>query len=154
MRAAFGIPTGWSDHTPGVALAIAAVAMGADLVEKHLTLDRSRTGPDHAASLEPDAFRAMVDGIRETDAARGSGVKVPTAAEREVARVARRGLYWSADLAAGTTVEARDIVALRPATGVSPARLDAILGRRLLADVVGGAPVGIDEIADPQAGSR
>jgi N-acetylneuraminate synthase/N,N'-diacetyllegionaminate synthase len=148
MRAAFRVPTGWSDHTPGITLPIAAVAMGADLIEKHVTLDRSRSGPDHAASLEPEAFRAMVGTIRETEAARGSGEKRPTEAERDVARVARRGLYWSADLVAGTAVEPRHVVALRPATAVPPARLDTLLGRRLRADVVAGAAVGLDDVED------
>jgi N-acetylneuraminate synthase/N,N'-diacetyllegionaminate synthase len=149
MRGAFRIPVGWSDHTRGITLPIAAVAMGADLVEKHLTLDRSRPGPDHAASLEPEVFGAMVRAIREAEGARGSGAKLPTAAERDVARVARRGLYWAADVAAGATVAAAHIIALRPATGLSPAMLDAVVGRRVRDDVRAGSPVALDDLADP-----
>jgi sialic acid synthase SpsE/CMP-N-acetylneuraminic acid synthetase len=153
MRSAFRVPVGWSDHTLGTTLPIAAVAMGADIVEKHLTLDSSRSGPDHAASLEPKQFAAMVAAIHETEAARGNGEKLPTAAERDVARVARRSLYWAADLPAGTIVAANHVAALRPATGLSPATLGTILGRRLAVDVRGGDAVQLDQIED-RAGSR
>jgi N,N'-diacetyllegionaminate synthase len=141
LRAAFGVPSGWSDHSVGIALPIAAVALGADMVEKHLTLDRSMPGPDHRASLEPDELRAMVAGIREAEAARGDGEKVPTAAERDVARVTRRSLHWACDLPAGTFVTPAHLVSLRPGTGMSPARQDGLLGRALRSNVVAGTVV-------------
>ena len=106
MREAFGLQTGWSDHTPGIELPVAATALGATIIEKHLTLDRGRRGPDHAMSLEPTEFAAMVAAIRATSGAVGSGDKVPTAAEREIAAVARRSLHWTRDLPAGTIIEA------------------------------------------------
>ena len=152
MRSAFRVPVGWSDHTLGTTLPIAAVAMDADVVEKHLTLDSSRSGPDHAASLEPEQFAAMVAGIRETESARGTGDKVPTAAERDIARVARRSLYWAADLPAGTVAAAEHLAALRPATGLSPASLTTILGRRLAVDVHAGSAVALDQLEDRDGG--
>ena len=148
MRAAFRVPVGWSDHTPGITLPIAAVAMGAELVEKHLTLDRARSGPDHAASLEPAAFAAMVEAIRETETARGSGRKQPTPAEADVARIARRGLYWTSDIPAGTAVAADHVAALRPATDLPPAMLETILGRRLRSTARAGTPVRATDLAD------
>ena len=139
MREAFGLQTGWSDHTPGIELPVAATALGASIIEKHLTLDRSRRGPDHAMSLEPPEFRAMVAAIRTTAVAVGDGNKVPTAAEREIAAVARRSLHWARDLAAGQTIDEADLVAQRPGTGISPARLHELVGRRTARAVTGGA---------------
>lgn len=141
MRRAFGVPVGWSDHTPGIELGLAAAALGAALVEKHLTLDRSLPGPDHAASLEPAAFRALADGVRDVAAALGTGTKAPVAAERDVARVARRSLHWRRGLAAGAVVEAADLVALRPATGLAPGRLEDLVGRRTARAVAAGTRV-------------
>ena len=142
MREAFGLWTGWSDHTPGIDLPIAATALGAAIIEKHLTLDRGRRGPDHAMSLEPDAFAAMVRGIRTTEAAtRGDGTKRPTAAELEVAAVARRSLHWARDLPLGTVIDEDALVAQRPGTGLSPARTTHLVGRRTTRAVTAGALV-------------
>ncbi len=139
LRAAFGVPSGWSDHTPGIELPIGAVALGASIVEKHLTLDRTMPGPDHAASLEPDAFAAMTAAIRAVEPALGTGDKRPVEAELRVARVARRSLHWTRDLALGEVVAEEDLVALRPATGLSPARLRDVVGRRTARAVRAGA---------------
>jgi N,N'-diacetyllegionaminate synthase len=139
LRSAFGVPTGWSDHTLGLDTDLAAVAMGAELVEKHLTLDQAMPGPDHAASLEPQAFASMVAGIRAVEAARGNGAKVPAESEADVRRVARRSLHWSKDLDAGSIVAATDLVALRPGTGLPPSALDALVGRRTTRPVRTGA---------------
>ena len=141
MREAFGVQTGWSDHTPGIELPVAATALGAAIVEKHLTLDRGRHGPDHAMSLEPTEFAAMVAAIRDTSRAIGDGDKVPTAAEREIAPVARRSLHWTRDLPAGTTIEAGHLMAQRPGTGLSPARGSALIGRTTSHDVTAGSMV-------------
>jgi sialic acid synthase SpsE len=141
MRRAFGCPVGWSDHTPGVDLALAAVAVGAKLVEKHLTLDRSLPGPDHGASLEPDAFRTMVAGIRAVEASLGTGIKSPVEAERELARVARRSLHWHASCPAGHLIRAADFDAQRPGTGISPARLESLVGCRTARAVEAGTLV-------------
>jgi N,N'-diacetyllegionaminate synthase len=150
MRRAFGTPVGWSDHTLGIDMALAAAAMGAALVEKHVTLDRTRTGPDHGASVEPDELAALVTGIRAIEAARGTGVKVPVDAERNVAAVARRSLHWARPMAPGDVVHEADLVALRPGTGLGPGRAGQLAGRRVARRVDGGALVELDDL---EAGS-
>ncbi len=141
LRGAFSVPVGWSDHTLGIEVALAAVALGAELLEKHLTLDRALPGPDHRASLEPRDFAAMVSGLRAVEAALGSGVKAPTETERAIARVARKSLHWRRSLAKGETVRAEDLQALRPGSGVPPSRLDRYLGRKLGRPVREGTPL-------------
>lgn len=153
MRAAFGVPVGWSCHTTGIEVSVAAAALGADLVEKHLTLDRSMPGPDHEASLEPGAFAAMVDGIRTVTGARGTGHKAPVAAERDVARVARRSLHWATDLRAGDTVGPTDLVALRPGTGLRPGERDALVGRTVGRPVRAGVAVEPDDLVATAGGA-
>ena len=148
LRAAFGVPAGWSDHTPGTELPIAAAALGADLIEKHLTVDRTLPGPDHAASLEPGEMATMIAAIRAVESARGSGEKVPVAAELEVAAVARRSLHWAVDHERGTVVSAADVVALRPGTGIPPRELPSVIGRRLARRVAAGAAIRRDDISD------
>jgi N-acetylneuraminate synthase/N,N'-diacetyllegionaminate synthase len=129
LRSAFRVPVGWSDHTPGDEAPLAAVALGASLVEKHLTIDRSLPGPDHRASLEPSELTAMVDSIRTVESMLGSGQKQPTPSEMPIAAVARRSMHWAVDMAAGAPVGAEDIVMLRPGTGLAPGRLGEVVGR-------------------------
>ena len=148
LRAAFAVPAGWSDHTPGIELSIAAAALGASIIEKHITLDRSLPGPDHAASLEPDAFRSLTDGVQTAAAARGDGVKRPVEAELDVARVARRSLHWRRDLDAGTTIGREDLLVLRPASGLAPGRLGDLVGRRTAHAVRAGTPCVNDDLED------
>jgi len=131
MREAFGVPVGFSDHTAGDEVALAAVALGACVLEKHLTLDRSLPGPDHAASLEPEEFALLVERVRTVESALGDGVKRPTASEEENARVVRRSLAAATDLAAGTKLERSMLTALRPGTGIPAARIGDVVGRRL-----------------------
>jgi N,N'-diacetyllegionaminate synthase len=138
MRRAFGVPVGWSDHTLGDETALAAVAIGASMIEKHLTLGRGRSGPDHRASLEPVEFAEMVDRIRSVEAALGTGIKAPTAAESDVAAVARRSLHWRRALDAGTVIGEDDLAALRPGSGLSPARWSDVVGRRTAGPVRNG----------------
>jgi N-acetylneuraminate synthase/N,N'-diacetyllegionaminate synthase len=130
LRSAFGVPVGWSDHTPGDEAPIAAVALGASLVEKHLTLDRGLPGPDHRASLEPAELAAMIRSIRTVEAMLGSGEKRRTPSEGPIAAVARRSMHWAADIPAGTSIGPDDIVMLRPGTGLAPGRLFEVIGRR------------------------
>jgi N,N'-diacetyllegionaminate synthase len=146
LRSAFGVPVGWSDHTLGIEVALAAVALGADLLEKHLTLDRNLPGPDHRASLEPGEFAALVRGVRSVAAALGDGRKIPTADEQAVARVARKSLHWRASLAAGAALGPEHLIALRPGGGVSPARLPVLLGRRVRRPVREGAALREDDL--------
>lgn len=141
LRRAFGVPTGWSDHTPGTELALAAAAAGASLVEKHLTLDRAMPGPDQRTSLEPDEFARMVAGIRAVTDALGTGDKVPVEAERAIAAVARRSLHWVRDLPARTTITDEDLTSLRPGTGLPPGRGVDVIGRTTARAVAAGTMI-------------
>ena len=127
---AFGVTVGYSDHTDGIAVPIAAVAMGAKVIEKHLTLDRTMEGPDHIASLEPDQFAAMVQGIRAIERALGDGIKQPTASERANLPVVRKSLVALRPIQAGEYFTVENITAKRPATGISPMQWDALIGRK------------------------
>lgn len=131
LAAAFGVPVGYSDHTEGAAVSLAAVARGACVIEKHFTLDRSLPGPDHQASLEPDELAALVREIRTVERALGDGRKKPTAAEADTARVARKSLVAARDLAAGAVLASADLAVSRPGTGLAPAMREAVVGRTL-----------------------
>ena len=134
-----GIPVGWSDHTPGLATALGAVALGAPILEKHFTSDRTLPGPDHLASLEPDALTEYVSATKQLARALGDGVKRRMPSEEENARLVRRSWHAARSLRAGTTLGGADLQLLRPEGGVSPA-VD-IRGRVLATDVAAGAPV-------------
>lgn len=140
LRETFKIPTGLSDHTLGDEVSLAAVALGACMIEKHFTADRSMPGPDHAASMEPSEFAALVRRARAVESALGSGTKIPAAIEKDVANVARRSLAARRDLPAGTVLTAEDLTALRPSGGISPSEWRTVIGRRLLADLPRGIP--------------
>jgi N-acetylneuraminate synthase/N,N'-diacetyllegionaminate synthase len=149
LREAFGVPVGYSDHTLGTSVAIAAAAMGAAVIEKHLTLDRGMPGPDHAASLEPGDFAAMVSGVREAAAAVGDGIKAPRPGEADAAAVARRSLVVIRRVAAGEELRADDLDAMRPAGGISPLRLDEVIGRRAARELGERTIIGPDDLEPP-----
>ena len=130
MSVAFDVPVGFSDHTLGIEVAIAAVSLGACAIEKHFTLDRSLPGPDQRVSLEPNELTSLVRGIRNVEMALGSGTKEPVASEGETAAVARKSLVAGEDIPAGAVLSAKMIVAMRPGTGLPPAMQEHILGRR------------------------
>jgi sialic acid synthase SpsE len=130
LRRRFRLPVGFSDHTLGISVATAAVALGASIIEKHLTLSCRMTGPDHAASLEPDMFAAMVTGIREVEQSLGSGLKVPTASERAMSRVARRSLVTTTRIVRGTKITKAMLTCKRPGTGLAPAEEGRVVGRQ------------------------
>ncbi|MHC8508104.1 MAG: N-acetylneuraminate synthase [Rhodospirillales bacterium] len=132
LRDAFGLPAGYSDHTQGAAAAIAAAALGACVIEKHLTLDKSRAGPDHAASATPDELAALIAAVRETESALGDGVKQPRAAEADVRRVARKSLTAARAVAAGEAFDMANLTAKRPGSGVSAMAYWDVLGRAAL----------------------
>lgn len=140
LRAAFGLVTGYSDHTEGDAITIAAVARGAAVIEKHFTLDRSLPGPDHAASLEPSELAALVRDIRRTESALGSGIKQPCAAEEKNRPIARKSLFAARDLPAGHVLTAEDFAVMRPGTGADPMRLWDLVGTPLPQAMAKGDP--------------
>ncbi len=130
IKAAFGVAVGYSDHTAGIEVAIAAVAMGATVIEKHFTLDKNLPGPDHKASLEPDELKAMVAVIRNIEIALGDGIKRLTPSEARNKPVARKSLVASKSIKAGEVLSAENITTKRPGTGISPMNWDAVLGRK------------------------
>jgi N,N'-diacetyllegionaminate synthase len=129
IHTAFGVAVGYSDHTAGIEVAIAAVAMGASVIEKHFTLDRNLPGPDHKASLQPEELTAMVSAIRNIEIALGDGIKRLTPSEARNKSVARKSLMASQAIKAGEVFSANNITAKRPGTGISPMRWDEVIGR-------------------------
>jgi N,N'-diacetyllegionaminate synthase len=129
IQKAFGVEVGYSDHTRGIEVAIAAVALGASVIEKHFTLDRSLPGPDHQSSLEPEELKAMVAAIRNIEIALGDGIKHPTPSEARNKPVARKSLVASQVIRAGEPFTAENLTTKRPGTGISPMRWDEVVGR-------------------------
>jgi N-acetylneuraminate synthase len=138
LENSFEVPVGYSDHSEGIPIPLAAVALGACVIEKHFTLDRSLAGPDHRASLEPAELRAMVRGIQDVHAALGDGAKIPMAEELSTAAVARRSLVAAEDLRAGTVLGEHMVAIRRPGTGLAPSELHRLLGLKLKEDVAAG----------------
>ncbi|MGV3570248.1 MAG: N-acetylneuraminate synthase [Ramlibacter sp.] len=148
MASALDVPVGYSDHSTGIEAALAAVALGATVIEKHLTLDRTLSGPDHAASLEPDAFRRMVEGIRRVSRMRGDGVKAPRPQEADAARVARRSIVAASPIAAGTVLEPSMLACRRPATGIAPRDWERVIGARALSDIPANTVLQWDQLQE------
>lgn len=134
IASAFGVRTGYSDHTRGIEVPIAAVAMGASVIEKHFTLDRTMEGPDHKASLEPDELCAMVAAIRNIEKALGEGIKKPSPSEAKNMAVARKSIVAARPIRAGEAFTSENIAIKRPGTGISPMRYDEIVGERAARD--------------------
>jgi N-acetylneuraminate synthase len=147
LKSAFGLPVGYSDHTPGIDIAIAAVALGAEVIEKHFTLDRSLAGPDHAASLEPVELQQMVAAIRHVEAALGTGIKSPAPCELLNISVARKSVVAARALPAGHQLAIGDLDIKRPGNGLAPKLLPALIGRTLRAGLVKDEIITWDHLA-------
>jgi len=130
IRDKFEVKVGFSDHTLGIEVAIAAVAMGATLIEKHFTLDRQMPGPDHKASLEPSELKSMVTAIRNIEVALGDGVKRPTPSETKNIAVVRKSIIASKSIQLGEVFTTKNLTTKRPGTGISPMRFDEVLGKK------------------------
>jgi sialic acid synthase SpsE len=141
MATAFGLPVGYSDHTPGIAVCTAAVALGACVIEKHITLDRSAPGPDHHYALEPRELIEMVAAIRAVEASLGSPVKTPSPAERKKRALSRRSIIAARDLRAGEVLRREDLITKRPGLGLEPRLLDVVVGRTVRRDIDEGTPL-------------
>ncbi len=124
----FGLNIGYSDHTKGIEVPIAAVAMGATIIEKHFTLDRNMDGPDHKASLEPDELALMVKCIRNIEKARGNGIKCPSRSEAKNIEIVRKSIVAKRNIKAGEKFSEDNITAKRPGTGISPMKWNDVLG--------------------------
>ena len=129
IHSALDVSVGYSDHTDGIAVPIAAVALGASVIEKHLTLDRSMNGPDHQASLEPTGFRSMVDSIRSVELALGSSLKRLTSSEHANSRLVRKSIVASQIIKAGEIFTTGNLTTKRPGTGISPLYWDDLIGQ-------------------------
>ncbi len=128
MREELGLPVGYSDHTQGIEIPIAAAALGAVVIEKHFTLDRSMEGPDHKASLEPDELQVMVSSIRKVEEAMGDGIKKPTSSEFSNMAVARKSIVAKCNIRTGELFTKDNLTTKRPGTGISPMRWNEIIG--------------------------
>ena len=134
IRDAFGVKIGYSDHTLGTEVSVAAVAMGATVVEKHFTLDRTLPGPDHKASLEPEELKAMVKAIRNIEQALGDGIKRPSPSELKNKPIVRKSLVAAIAIRTGERLSSANVAVKRPGTGLSPMSGDEVLGRTAIRD--------------------
>lgn len=142
-----GVQIGYSDHTLGIEVPIAAVALGAKVIEKHFTLDRNLPGPDHAASLEPAELKEMVKTIRNIELAiSGSGIKEPSASENKNRAIARKSLHLREDLKKDTVLQAHHLMALRPGDGISPMDIDQVIGKKIIEDKPQGVKLTWEDI--------
>ena len=147
LGSAFGVPVGYSDHTLGIEVPLAAVALGACVIEKHMTLDLSLPGPDHQASLDPQEVAEMVRGIRVVEAALGHGRKQPAACEASIAAVVRKSLVASRAIPVGSVLTEDMVSIKRPGTGLPPGMRSRVLGRRVTRDVKEGTLLSMDMFA-------
>jgi len=138
IKNAFQVEVGYSDHTRGIDIPIAAAALGASIIEKHFTLDRNMEGPDHKASLEPDELKAMVDGIRRIELALGKGVKKASGSEIKNKLVARKSIVAKSKIQTGELFTEKNITVKRPGNGISPMRWDELLGSTALKNYAEG----------------
>ncbi len=152
LAAALGVPVGWSDHTEGIAVALAAVARGASLLEKHFTTDRSLPGPDHRASLSPEELVALVRGVRDVEESLGDGRKLPRPVELELIPSSRRSVHATRDLPAGHVLVDEDLEALRPGHGISAARLLPLRGRVLARAIQAGQRLAEADLVEDELG--
>jgi len=134
LKKHFGCPVGYSDHTQGIEIDLAAVALGAEVIEKHFTLDRRLPGPDHRASLEPTELKAMVNGIRKIELALGTGEKKPSADELSNRAVARKSIVAKRNITAGEILTEDNITTKRPGTGINPMKWRDVLGKKAVRD--------------------
>lgn len=141
LQKKFDVPIGFSDHSPGIELPIAAVALGACVVEKHFTLDKNLEGPDHKASLNPKEFKAMVNAIRNVEVAMGDGVRKFSENEEEIKKVARKSIVLNQDVKKGTILKSEMLSIKRPGTGIPPKFIKDIIGKEIIVDLKSGTVV-------------
>lgn len=134
MKNEFGLNVGYSDHTPGIEVSVAAVAMGATVIEKHFTLDRNMEGPDHKASLEPNELKSLIKAIRNVELAIGNGVKIPSESEKKNIAIARKSIIAARDIKKGEILDESNLTTKRPGNGISPMRWNEVIGTHAIRD--------------------
>ena len=145
IRNETGLNVGYSDHTPGIEVPIAAVAMGARIIEKHFTLDRTLPGPDHRSSLEPGELKQMVSAIRNVEMAMGNGIKQPSPSEYKNIAVARKSIHLKSDLIAGSVLKEEHLMMKLPGDGISPMRMTDLLGKKTRRDLAADHKLSMDD---------
>jgi N,N'-diacetyllegionaminate synthase len=146
LKSAFKVPIGFSDHTVGIEMSVAAVAMGACVIEKHFTLDKNLDGPDHKASLEPDELKEMVKSIRNVERGIGNGTKHLTRAEEEIKKIARKSVVARVDIPEGVVLREEMLAIKRPETGISPKYFNLLIGKKLKKSVSADDLISLDNI--------
>jgi N-acetylneuraminate synthase len=146
LEKAFGVPVGFSDHTEGFTVTVAAAALGACVIEKHFTLDRAMPGPDHRMSLEPGELAQMVAAVRAAQAALGDGVKQPRGSELETRSHARKSIVAAANIREGEVLTERNLAIRRPGSGLAPATLPLLIGRRARHAIAAGSLITLDSL--------
>ncbi|SFZ78878.1 N-acetylneuraminate synthase [Chitinimonas taiwanensis] len=149
MAHATGLPVGYSDHTLGLAVSTAAVALGATVIEKHFTLDKGLPGPDHPASLDPIELAELVAQVRAAEQALGSAIKAPVPSELPVRELVRRSVCLAKDVEAGMPLTSKDLCLLRPGTGIAPKDFDAVIGRSLVRSMSAGSALAWADLVVP-----
>jgi len=148
IRDSFGVKVGYSDHTRGIEVPIAAVALGAEVIEKHFTLDRNMEGPDHKASLEPSELKAMVDAIRNIElAVSGSGIKEPSPSEKPNKIIARKSIHLATTISKGEKIQQHHLTMKRPGDGISPMLIDQVVGKIAERDLAADDKLSWEDIA-------
>lgn len=148
MREMVGVPVGYSDHSEGILVPVMAVAMGATIIEKHLTLDRNLPGPDHKASIEPKEFSEMAKQIREAECALGSPQKIMCESETKIRDIVRKSVTLKVDKDAGDCLLETDLILLRPGTGIEPVFLEQVVGKKLLKAMRSGSTLLWEDLCD------
>ncbi|HEX9062901.1 MAG TPA: N-acetylneuraminate synthase [Clostridia bacterium] len=146
MEKAFGLPVGYSDHTEGLEVSIAAATLGAAIIEKHFTLDRNMEGPDHKASLEPHSLKQMIDSIRNIELALGDGIKRITPGESAVINNARKSVTAACTIEEGEVIEFRHLEIKRPGTGIPPKYMEQLIGKKVNKKINEDQTIGWDDI--------
>ncbi len=147
LKRRFKLPVGYSDHTLGIVAPLAAVALGAVMIEKHFTLSRELPGPDHFYAIEPDELKRMVDGVRAVEKMRGVPTKGPVKTELEIRKLARRSIFAKVEIPAGTVIKKEMLVTLRPAIGLEPKHLESIVGQKTKVHIRRNEPITWDKIS-------
>ena len=147
MESAFQVPVGFSDHTLGIEVPIAAVALGACIIEKHFTLNRAMEGPDHRASLDPDQLGELITSIRNVEQSLGNGVKAPAASEIANRGIVRRSIYTRCSKNPGDIIDESDLITLRPAGGIPPDQFDLVIGKKVLRPIPEGSLLSWEDIS-------